>query len=159
MTGIVIDTNVLVHSCNPENEFFGSSIELIELMRNSDFFLCVDEGLSIIEARNSSRIWSEYNAHIPISSLATELLTELLINGRVTDFPTKVPVQILKKINQSITDNTDRIFVKVAYNAECDSLVSHDYVAFPDRVRSELRKDGIANIVNCEGNTGLQQMP
>lgn len=155
MSNVVIDTNVFVHSCNPNNSYFEGSVDLIRRIRDSDCIICVDEGLDYVEAKNRSRIWSEYLAHIPSMSLAKEFLAELLINERVIDVTPSVPQNILRRINRSVTDKTDRVFVKVSYNSSSSSLVSHDYAAFSPPIRQAFQRDGVANIVDCLGNLGI----
>lgn len=149
MSSIVVDTNVFIHSNNPENEFFDQAVSFLEDLENSTFDIYVDEGLNADEARNTSRIWSEYLRHIPSSTLARSLLAQLLISSRVLDVAAQVDQRISKVINQNVKDKSDRIFVKVAYNSRSESLVSHDDAAFPTALRKRFRKLGIANIVDC----------
>ncbi len=108
MSSIVVDTNVFVHSCNPENKFFDDAVTFVEALQNSTCDICVDEGLNIDEAKNSSRIWNEYIHHIPKSSLASELLAQLLASDRVIDVSANVPQNVSKIINQNVKDKSDR---------------------------------------------------
>ena len=155
MTEIVVDTNVFVHSCNPNTEYFERSSLFVGQLAGSDCILCVDEGLDPDEAQNRSRIWSEYRAHIPPESLAVEILTYMILSGRVKDWPTKVPASIHSSVRKRVADPTDIVFVKVSYNSASECLVSHDFAAFPVEVRDHFRAENIANVIDCYQAPGL----
>jgi len=151
MTNLVIDTNVFVHSCNPNNAYFDKASELIEKISISQCVLCVDEGLDVSEAQNRSSIWAEYTRHIPQASVALELLAHLLINARVVDFPRKTNQNVHSTIRGKVNDPTDIVFVKISFNSNSIALVSHDFAAFPEQTRTDLRTSNIANTVDCYG--------
>ncbi|MEQ8744178.1 hypothetical protein [Parasphingorhabdus sp.] len=149
MTDIVVDTNVLVHSCNPKDKWFCDSVLFIERLRKSTLIILVDGGLDVEEAKNTSRIWSEYLEHVPKSSLAAELLAELMTAGRILDVEVQVQPHLRKLIDQKITDKSDRVFLKAAINSQSKTLTSHDDAAFPKAVRKEFGKKKIATINYC----------
>jgi GTPase Era involved in 16S rRNA processing len=149
VSSIVVDTNVFVHSCNHKNNRFNESVDFLNRLKSSSVSICLDAGFDMTEAKNTSRIWSEYIAHIPDNSVAKELIAELFVSNRIKDVPTKVPIAIHKIINQNISDVSDRVFIKVSRNSQSISLVSHDHMAFPNKIRNEFRKKDIANIVIC----------
>lgn len=149
MSRLVIDTNVFVHSANHATGYFDFAVQFLEEFVASTWDICVDEGFDANEAQNRSRIFSEYLRCIPPQSLAREILTEYILLGKILDFGTAVPNQIRQTINSDVVDASDRVFVKVAYNSSSESLVSHDFAAFPDETRDRFSALGIANIVDC----------
>ena len=155
MANLVVDTNVFVHSSNPNNAYFSRSIELIDRIKSSDCVLCLDEGFDSEEASNRSRIWGEYLQFIPEASLARELLSHLLITNRVEDFSVKVTQNLHNEIKKKVSDPADIVFVKVSYNSQSVHLTSHDFAAFPQEVRDDFRQKSISDIVDCLGVTGI----
>lgn len=140
---IVVDTNVFVHANNADDaERQQHSLAFLEALRASNTCLCVDEGFDYVnEAKNRSRIASEYLQHIRGGMYGQYLLQLLAASGRIVVVAARVPRQVSKKISQRVPNRGDCVFIRVAHNSQGKSLVSHDRRDFSARVRKTLRDE------------------
>lgn len=135
---IVVDTNVWAHADNPTELRQADAIELLTDLAAADTKICVDEGFSLVESENRSKIGSEYLAHLSGLPLASALIATLASSGRVAMVTTSVSDPVRRTINRLIRDPSDRVFAKVAHNASSGVLCSHDFAHYPPRVRKSL---------------------
>lgn len=143
---IVIDTNVLVDANNPAVTRFGDAVAFLRKLVSPGVRtdLKVDPGFSQEEARNRSRIISEYLDHISFGSLGSSVLVALLSSGRVKSVSSMPEHRIKRQVNQIVRNKTDRYFLCVAISSDERVLVSHDYVDFQSRKRVHInRKFGV----------------
>lgn len=146
MDDVVIDTNVLAHSGNPSNALFDASRDFLVAVLESSISWCIDQGFSLVEAQNRSRIFSEYLATVPPTDLGLQVLARLAATGRVNiiDRPMR---SVREQIRHLIPGNPgDRVFVEVAYGSRDHILVSHDESDFHDQCRAQL-EHGLGVIV------------
>jgi predicted nucleic acid-binding protein len=128
---IVVDTNVFVHSHNPSDRHFPSSVAFLAALRGSETALCFDSDASPNEASNRSRILAEYQLRLPSHSLAAKIVTEILQSvDRWRSVSAGVPSDTRSVINHSVVDPRDRLFVRTCVNTDEKVLVSHDYRAY-----------------------------
>lgn len=147
---LVVDTNVLAHSNNPEFEDFEAAVAFLEALHTSTTLICVDIGASESESANRSAIMSEYHFHLSRSSpLAYHLVVTLFSQGRVKEVGTQVSEDRRKVINQCVADKSDRVFVKVACNSSERCVVSHDRAAFSNRAKKVLRNKCLVEVVEA----------
>lgn len=146
---IVIDTNVFVDATNPNVTRFGDSVNfltrLISAGVNTD--LKVDPGFSLNEARNGSRIVTEYRKHVSHGSVAAAVLARLFGSGRVKSVSSMPDHSVRRKINQIIRNKNDRVFLRVSISTDEKILVSHDYVDFQKKKRVFIKKKFAVDIV------------
>lgn len=138
LNDIVIDTNVLVHAQNPNEQRFVDSTSLIDTILNSNTDLCVDEGFSEEEAKNRSAIGCEYLNNLYFGSVSFNLIGQLAHQNRIKQLRKKAPYQISRRINQILRNKTDRIFLNVAYNSVEKVFVSHDFTDFQPPKRNRI---------------------
>lgn len=136
---IVIDTNVLVHANNPEVPRQGDSINFIENLLASELEICVDEGFNIIESNNRSHIGHEYHTHLVFGMLGFAFLAQMAQSNRIKIISKKVNQKIDKMLKQRISNNGDKVFVKITINSSKKILISHDFDDFPKNIRSFLK--------------------
>ena len=86
LADLTLDTNVLLHSCNPIEARHGASVEFLQCLLGCTTKLAIDEGFSLDEALNRSLIGGEYLAKIVPGTLPSAVLTQLALTGRVTTF-------------------------------------------------------------------------
>lgn len=141
MKDIVIDTNVWAHSQNPEEKRFSSAVTLLEILLNKNILLCVDEGYSDEESKNTSAICCEYLKYMTYGSLALSVFSHIASNGRLSQLEKKSSTRTSKIINQLISNKVDRIFLNVSYNSIEKCLISHDFVDFQKRKRKVIKKE------------------
>lgn len=141
MKDIVLDTNVLMHCDNPTEIRCENARALVKALVESKTSLCVDEGFSRLEADNRSRIGSEYLEKLKSGSLGNALVARLAQTGRIAFVSTTVTNRIRRIVTRYVTDKSDRVFAKVAANSVERVLVSHDFAAFSNNVRSTLKRD------------------
>jgi hypothetical protein len=140
LADLTLDTNVLLHSCNPIEGRHGASIEFLHCLLGCTTKLAIDEGFSLDPAQNRSLIGGEYLAKIVPGTLPSAVLTQLALTGRVTTFKSSVNAQAAKKLNQMVANRRDRTFIKVCANSVGRIFVSHDFDDFPPQKRKELGK-------------------
>lgn len=141
LNDIVIDTNVLLHSQNPNEQRFVDSNKLIIKILNATTDLCVDEGFNDIEANNRSFIGAEYLNNINPGSTVFSFIVELGHQGRIKQLKRRASNLIHNKINQLIRNRTDRVFLNVAYNSIDRILVSHDFKDFQVLKRQKIKSE------------------
>ena len=137
---LVIDTNVLVHANSDEEKRQQSSIDLITYLLSSSEVICVDMGFDLNEALNTSYVAYEYLKHLKYGMLGYTLIVALAQNRRIIEVPRNTPAHTTRKINQCMSNNHDRVFVKVAINSSNKTLVSHDFTDFAVSKREYLNK-------------------
>lgn len=152
MTEIVIDTNVFVHAHNNAAPEHDDAKFLCSLIRGAETVLCVDDGFSLNETQNNSRIGREYLDHLRSGTIGFETVALLARTGRVRFVTSKIAASEARWLNQKIPHNpTDRIFVRVTYNTADRLFVSHDRHDFPDEVRESLRARWSLRVVGADG--------
>lgn len=140
ITDVVVDTNVWAHADNPNESRQAASISFLQSIGDSGTKICVDQDFSLIESENRSKIGSEYLEQLSACPFAAAMLASLARAGRFLVVSTRVPNPVRARINRSVGDPSDRVFVKVAHNSHSGVLCSHDYKHLPRRCRAELRK-------------------
>jgi predicted nucleic acid-binding protein len=141
MDDVVVDTNVFVHSNNPQEETYAASRQLVEKISNCSAKLCLDEGFHTDPAKNRSKIGYEYIKHVRHGSLAFALILKLVTQQRIRILPCKVDARSKKIICQKIRKPPDRVFLSVAINSLERTLVSHDFEDFSDQKRVYLKNE------------------
>jgi hypothetical protein len=137
---IVVDTNVLAHADNPQEQRQQDAIDLLTRLLNSETRLAIDEGFDFDEALNKSAIWQEYRANLSPTAPAFHFINALASQGRISEKSLKLDVAVVKKINQLIKKQTDRKFLRIAVNSVEHLLTSHDYVDFQEAKRASIKK-------------------
>lgn len=150
MIDIVLDTCTLVHADNPESQYQDSSIELIQRMYANNTMVTVDEGFELDETHNQSYIGLEYLKHLAPSSLGFNLIKDMALLGRLSFVSNVPPYHTKKYIERIIRNKKDRIFLRVAFNSEEKTLVSHDFTDYqvPKRVTIERDIDTVICIAD-----------
>lgn len=138
LADIVIDTNVFMHAHDERQPWCVDCITLVKKLTAAKTVLRVDEGFHIDEAKNRSRIMSEYLAHLSPGMLGFALISTLASTGRVQPTSVKVDPQLSKLFRQWIKDRRDVCFVRVAANSKAKILVSHDFAAASSAARKAL---------------------
>ena len=83
---IVVDTNIFVHANRPDQEtsrLFSEALEFVLLLEQNSVCLCVDEGFSLAESENGSRIGYEYLEYIRYGSVSMEMINMLASKARI----------------------------------------------------------------------------
>lgn len=137
---VVIDTNVFVHTANPGAAEFEAARELVQELLEAHTLLCFDEGAHPTEARNRSKILSEYYSHIDRNSVGYYAVVQLLSDGRMKQVSPRVPERVRKVVGRAVHDPTDRVFVRVAHNSAEQILVSHDHQGFTPQCKARIAK-------------------
>lgn len=137
---VVVDTNVLVHAQNPQEDRFGDSVRFVENLLACRALLCVDSGFSTKESSNRSLIGAEYLEKLRAGSLGYAALVQLATSGRVREVARMADGAARKQILQLIRKPRDRTFLSVAWNSSGRLLVSHDYEDFQEGKRKEIHK-------------------
>lgn len=140
LSDIVVDANILVHANNFHEPRQSDAREFLLLLHKSESLLCVDEGFHIDEAKNRSIIGYEYLKHLSFGMLGFAVVAYLASSSRIKVVPRKVPEGVSKKIRMKVGNTHDRVYVRVAFNAEDRTLASHDYKDLPQGVRGELHR-------------------
>lgn len=139
LVDVTVDTNVLMHACNPNEPRCADSISFVNTLLASVARLAIDAGFSTDPAKNTSLIGAEYLAKLVPGSLPHYAVAHLALNGRVAVYGTSLSPQESRKLNQMVANRRDRTFVKVAANSDDCHLVSHDYADFPQPKRKTIR--------------------
>ena len=138
---LTIDTNVLMHACNPnENRFGDAVLFLTALLAAAATKLAIDDGFDLDPANNKSLIGAEYLQKLVPGSLASSVVAALARQERISIHSRALPIQHSKKLDQMVRNRRDRTFIKVCANSEGKSLVSHDFLDFPKAKRKEISK-------------------
>jgi predicted nucleic acid-binding protein len=72
--------------------------------------------------------------------LAYALVVKLASTGRIKIVLRSVSPAIARRINQTVIDPCDRVFLKVAINSQDHFLTSHDLNHFPLHKRIKIKK-------------------
>lgn len=148
---LTIDTNVLMHACNPNEDRFGDAVLfLTALLAAAATKLAIDDGFNLDPAINKSLIGAEYLQKLVPGSLASSVVAALALQQRIAIHSSSLSVQHNKKLNQMVSNRRDRTFIKVCTNSVGKSLVSHDFLDFPKAKRKDLSKHfGIGMFEAC----------
>lgn len=145
LTDVVVDTNVILHADNKNEQRRAASIKFLKTLVDSKTKICVDNGFYLIESKNRSLIGQEYLNHLVSGTLGYAVITELALYGRINMVSRKVENKISRSINKLISNKSDRTFLKVAYNSIDKVLASHDYCDFDANKRQQIKK--IFNVI------------
>jgi predicted nucleic acid-binding protein len=145
---IVIDTNVLLHASDTRQEFHGDCLQFLTFMIECETKICLDNGWHPVEAKNRSKIMSEYLRFVQHGTVAHALMALLAQSMRIKVITTRVDQRSSKAINAYVRDPTDRCFVKVALNSQGRLLVSHDFAAMNAHCRKMLRDSISVDVVD-----------
>lgn len=138
---VTVDTNVLMHACNPIEVRCQDSIAFIGELLASSTGLAIDEGFSTDPAQNRSLIGAEYLEKLVPGSFSASAIIQLALSGRIVVVASKISPQQSKKLNQMVKNRRDRTFVKVAANSAGNHLISHDYLDFAEQKRKAILKE------------------
>jgi hypothetical protein len=100
----------------------------------------VDNIASLNSGKNRSQIMAEYLKHLAEQSVGRQFIAHIASSGRLVERSKSVNGPHGKFINQHVTDNTDRVFVKVALNSEDKVLASHDFNDISREARKAIRE-------------------
>ena len=137
---LVVDTNVLVHASNDEEDRQMDSVQLITYLLSSTELICVDNGFDTNETLNKSIIGYEYLEHLKNGMLGYAFVVQMALNKRICEVQRKIPVQTTKAINKCMSNKHDIVFIKVAINSSDKKLITHDFTDFADDKRTHLKK-------------------
>lgn len=141
---ITIDTNVLIHAQNPQEDCFEASNYLLEELLKTKTKICIDEGFDPNTGQNKSIIGFEYISHIRPGSKSYSFLFKLFQNKRISElqkFPELSKKKIIKRLIPK-EEQTDRIFLGVACNSQECILTTHDKPHFLSKrfpIRNKLK--------------------
>jgi predicted nucleic acid-binding protein len=152
---VVIDTNVFMHAGNDLEERQAEAIIFVETLLESATKIGVDPGFSVEEANNGSMIWAEYLNHIQESTLGRTAIAYLAQNERIAVFDRAVSQQHHKRVQTTVRDPSDRVFMKVAINTREKVLVSHDFAAFGSAMRLAGRARNGCTITDAANGAAL----
>lgn len=147
---LTVDTNVLEHSGNPENEFFAEALAFVEALLVSQTKICFDPPQpNISQPFNKSKIANEYLLRLSPVTLGYRVVVSLLSTGRLQLVEPDKSQAAHKQLKKLVPNNSrDLIFVKVALGSATRTLASHDFKDFPNKVRQSLsRHFGITIVV------------
>jgi hypothetical protein len=147
---IIIDTCVLLHAGNPNEQRQQDSKKLIDFILSSSVPLCIDEGWAVGDS-NRSLIVAEYNENLKSGMLGHYFLAAIFSRGQYQERSKSTPAAISAKINQLISHKKprDKTFLKVAYNSSSKTFASHDFEDFPDKKRNNIKTDLGVRIVTA----------
>lgn len=146
---IVVDTNIWIHAGNPGVDEYEDALRFVIALKASRVAICFESGASPSEAKNESKILSEYYAQVQGSGVGRQVLTYMLANSRWTTVDPKVPHDQHRAINRNVNDPSDRIFARVATKSAGKRLVTHDKRAFPPKCKKALRKACNVSVQSC----------
>ena len=138
---IVIDTNVLMHAGNPDQDYFEDAVSFLTTLQKKSILLCVDEGFDLDEAKNRSLIGGEYLTHLRFGSAGYNVIAVLAASRRIKECSKRVEARTRKKIDQLIRNPRDKTFVRVTCNSVSKILISHDNEDFPVSKRKLLKRE------------------
>lgn len=147
---VVVDTNVWVHSGNPDNEYFEHSLALVKWLSEVPTKICTDPGADIVEAKNRSIIFSEYLKHLRFGSPAFSVIAAKAAADQLKEVDRAVGRAALNKINRIITNRVDRTFLRVAVNSSERALVSHDFTDFDAAKRLTIEREFSVSVLEAE---------
>jgi predicted nucleic acid-binding protein len=141
ISDVVIDTNVMLHAGNPNDQYFNDSISLLNKLLESETLLCMDEGFDFDEAKNTSKLGYEYIVHIRSGMLAYVVLQKLALSRRIKFVDLKLRPEVRRRVNQLIRNQRDRTFLIVAIKSSEKILVTHDFNDFQVPKRKTINND------------------
>ncbi|AZZ89849.1 hypothetical protein EUZ85_03640 [Hahella sp. KA22] len=137
---VTIDTNVLMHGSNPNENRFHDTVEFLQLLLECETHICVDMGFNFEEGVNNSIIGHEYLTKLVHGQFGYAVITQMAQTGRIDMVETDIGMAKNRSLINMISNKHDRVFVRVAANSRAHVLVSHDLRDFPPRTRKELKK-------------------
>lgn len=144
---LVVDTNVFLHSTDTRQQLCAPAKQFLAKLLAGATFLCIDEGFDMDESKNRSVIGSEYFDKLRFVDAAFAIITALGGKGRILKLPKAVDPRAGKKIRQLVRNKTDRTFLKVSYNSQCRTFVSHDFEDLPAAKRVVIAREiGVASV-------------
>ncbi len=149
MIDIVIDTCTLKHANDPKSKYFEDSVEFINKMFANSINCVVDEGFTLDESTNESYIGLEFIKHLQPGSMGYNLVLHFIQNLRLVFVSNKIPNADKNYIERLIRNKKDRIFLRVAYNTQEKTLVSHDFSDYQKLKRRKIKKEKSINIVTA----------
>lgn len=150
---IVIDTNVMSHSANPNCVDFPSALAVIEWLRNSSISLVFDDLGKNKPDPSTSLLYTEYRNTLPIGSAAMVLVMTMLQQGRVT-FSSRPARTQAEKINGMLPKNKkDRAVLGAALGSVDKVLVTNDWSDFSQKVRSRCLKEFSVHVLSSREAT------
>lgn len=158
LTDLVIDTNVFVHAHNQDHQHFADSQALARKLLEPSVrtVIRVDPGFHPDEARNNSRIMSEYFAQLVPGMLGHHVLQTLAASQRIAGVALQPDRNRRDRVRRLVHDKSDRVFLLVAIESDDKVLASHDDRAFPDSVRAECRSRWATDV--CEAGAALSRI-
>lgn len=150
LVDLVVDTNVFQHSYDPRQQLRSAAARFFLKLESGQTLLCVDEGFDFDPARNRSLIGHEYVENITHGSPAFAAIVKLGISGRIRKLPRQVNPATNKVICQQVSNKPDRVFLKITFNSQSCTLVSHDFRDFSLRKRELFRKSIGIHIVTAK---------
>ena len=150
MIDLVLDTCVLMHASNSKCKYQQHSIDLINKLLTNETLVAVDEGFYLNETVNESYIALEYIKRLTPGMLGYSLIIHIASTERFNVITNKVPNNTKNYIEQLIRNKKDRMFLRVAYNSNEKTLVSHDFKDYQIRKRKKIKKDIHVSIVEAE---------
>jgi predicted nucleic acid-binding protein len=149
MNDVVIDTNVLKHASNPQEQLCSAARGLANRILDTAVKICVDEGFDVIPSKNRSLIGHEYLTHIRFGSFAYAFIVKLISDNRVRTLSKNVGTRASKIICQRVRKPADRVFIRIAVNSDEKVLVSHDFADFSQPKRDSFRQDLDVTIITA----------
>lgn len=137
---LVLDTNVLVHASNDDEERQIDSVQLITYLLGSSELMCVDTGFDTNETLNKSYVGYEYLKHLKNGMLGYAFVVQMAQTKRICEVARQTTAHITRAINQCMSNNHDRVFIKVAINSNDKILITHDFTDFATSKRTHLKK-------------------
>lgn len=138
LADIVIDTNILLHADNDAEPRQIEARDFLISLLETDTKICVDEGFDIEESNNRSHIGSEYLQNLNSGMLGFAVIQHLASCARISTVSRTVPSAIARKIRMHVRSSRDCLFVRIAFNADDKTLVSHDFADIPQGARNTL---------------------
>ncbi|MGQ3001320.1 MAG: hypothetical protein ACT6UH_00800 [Hydrogenophaga sp.] len=155
LSDITIDTNVLMHACNPKEARCIDALNFLNALIAASTKLAVDQGFSLDSSKNSSKIGHEYLARLSPQSFAAQVVATMAASKRISLIEVNFSAADKRKLNQILSNKRDRTFVLVCAASEGKSFVSHDFGDFPEKKRRELQGHFGVSIVECCQTTGF----
>lgn len=137
---LVIDTNVLVHASNSKEKWQEESVKLIEHLLNSDEVMRVDPVFTGDPSTNTSYVGYEYLKHLRSGMIGYSFISLMAASKRIVPCSRATHSSKTRAINQCMTNNHDRVFIKVAINSDSKILVTHDFTDFAKNKRTYLHQ-------------------